>query len=74
MSVRPAATAPTPADIVAGFNDADDHAAFMHASAALSAIPSAMMTDDERGDIARALIKAHARLWGKRSREAGLSD
>ena len=71
---RVAGAAPTPADIVAMFDAVTDHAAFVRAGAALSAIPSAMLTDADRGDIARAMIGAQARCWVQRSKDAGLSD
>jgi hypothetical protein len=58
VSARPRAIA----DIVGAFNTAEDHAAFMRASAQLTDIPSAMMTDRDRADLFDAMKRALARL------------
>ena len=64
MSARPVRINPTPADIAGMFRAAADHTDYVRASAALSEIPSAMMTDEDRGRIVDAMIRAVAR--GKR--------
>jgi hypothetical protein len=62
MTARPVRIKPTPADIVRLFDDATDHVGFMRASAALSAIPSAMLTNDDRGELVRAMTAAVTRM------------
>jgi hypothetical protein len=62
MTARPVNINLTPADIARMFETAESHADFMRASAALSAIPSvAMLTDDDRGELVRAMTAAVAR-------------
>jgi hypothetical protein len=62
MTARPARIKPTPSDIAAMFRAAATHDDFMRASAPLSEIPSAMMTDEDRAAIVDAMIAAMARL------------
>jgi hypothetical protein len=62
MTARPARIKPTPADIALMFETAESHDDFLRASAALSAIPSAMLTDSDRGEIFRAMTAAVARM------------
>jgi hypothetical protein len=51
----------TPRDVVRLFDAAKSRADFLRASAALSAIPSAMLTNDDRGELVRAMTAAVAR-------------
>jgi hypothetical protein len=44
------------------FRAATDHTDCIHASSALSKIPSAMMTDEDRAAIVDQMIRATARL------------
>jgi hypothetical protein len=60
MSARSVRVKPTPADIALMFETAESHDDFMRASAALSAIPSAMLTNDDRGELVRATTAAVA--------------
>ena len=63
MTVRPVRIQPTtPADIVGMFRAAADHTDYIRASAALSKIPSAMMTDEDRAAIFGAMKSAIVRL------------
>jgi hypothetical protein len=62
MTARPLRINPTPADIAGMFRAAADHTDYVRASAALSAIPSAMITDADRAAIVEAMIAATARL------------
>jgi len=62
MTARPVRIKPTPADIALMFETAESRPDFLRASAALSAIPSAMLTDDDRGELFRALTAAVARM------------
>jgi hypothetical protein len=52
----------TPADIAGMFRAAADHTDYVRASAALSKIPSAMMTDEDRAAIFDSMKSATARL------------
>jgi hypothetical protein len=52
----------TPADIVGMFRAASDHTDYVRASAALSKIPSAMMTDEDRAAIFDSMKSAMVRL------------
>ncbi len=61
MTARPVRIKPTPADIALMFETAESRADFLRASAALSAIPSAMLTNDDRGELVRAMTAAVAR-------------
>ena len=61
-SARRIAIKPTLADIAVMFRAAADHTDYIRASAALSEIPSAMMTDEDRTAIVDAMIAATARL------------
>jgi len=62
MTARPVRVKPTPADIADMFRAAEDHTDYVRASTALSEIPCAMMTDEDRAAIADAMIAATARL------------
>jgi hypothetical protein len=62
MSARPVRINPTPADIAGMFRAAAHHTDYVRASAALSEIPSAMMTDEDRAAIVDTMIAATARL------------
>jgi len=62
MTARPVRINPTPADIAGMFRAAVDHTDYIRASAALSEVPSAMMTDEDRGAIVDAMVAATARL------------
>jgi hypothetical protein len=62
MTARRIAINPTPADIAGMFRAAADHADYVRASSALSKIPSAMMTDEDRAAIFNAMKAATARL------------
>jgi hypothetical protein len=62
MTARPVRINPTPADIAGMFRAAEDHTDYIGASAALSEIPSAMMTDADRAAIFNAMKAATARL------------
>jgi hypothetical protein len=62
MTARPVRINPTPADIAGMFRAAADHTHYIRASAALSEIPSAMMTAEDRVAIVDAMIAATARL------------
>jgi hypothetical protein len=62
MTARAAPVRSTPSDILRMFEAAEGHDDFMRASSALSKIPSAMMTDDDRAAIAAAMIAATTRL------------
>jgi hypothetical protein len=62
MTARPARIKPTPADIAGMFRAATDHTDYIRAQSALSEIPSAMLTDDDRAAIANEMIGAIARL------------
>jgi hypothetical protein len=59
MTARPVRIKPT--DIALMFETAESRADFLRASAALSAIPSAMLTDSDRGELVRAMTAAVAR-------------
>jgi hypothetical protein len=61
MTARPIRK-PTPVDIADMFRNAADHTDYVRASAALSEIPSAMMTDEDRAAITREMIRATTRL------------
>lgn len=61
MTARPVRIKRTPADIAGMFRAAESRADFLRASAALSAIPSAMLTDSDRGELVRAMTAAVAR-------------
>jgi hypothetical protein len=61
MTPRPVRIKPTPADIALMFETTESRADFLRASAALSAIPSAMLTNDDRGELVRAMTAAVAR-------------
>jgi hypothetical protein len=62
MTARRIAIKPTPSDIASMFCAATDHTDFMRAQSALSQIPSATMTDEDRRAITDAMIAATARL------------
>jgi hypothetical protein len=62
MTARPFRINLTPADIAGMFRAAADHRDYIRASAALSEIPSAMMTADDRLAIVDAMIAATGRL------------
>jgi hypothetical protein len=62
MTARRVRINPIPADIAGMFRAAEDHADYIRASAALSEIPSAMMTDEDRAASVDAMIAATARL------------
>jgi hypothetical protein len=62
MTARPVRIKPTPSDIAGMFRAATDHTDYVRASAALSEIPSAMMTADDRAAIVDEMIRATARL------------
>jgi hypothetical protein len=62
MTARPVRINATPADIAGMFSAAADHTDYIRASAALSEIPSTMMTDEDRAAIVDAMIAATARL------------
>jgi hypothetical protein len=64
MTARPVRIKPTPADIAEMFDTAESHDDFMRASAALSQIPSAMLTDEDRSRLVDAMIRAVSK--GKR--------
>jgi hypothetical protein len=61
VTARPVRITPTPADIALMFETAESHGDFMRASAALSEIPSAMLTDEDRGRIVDAMIRVVAK-------------
>jgi hypothetical protein len=62
MTARPVRIKATPADIAGMFRDAADHTDYIRATAALSEIPSAMLTDTDRKSIVDAMVAATARL------------
>jgi hypothetical protein len=62
MTARPVRIKPTPADIAGMFRTAANHIDYVRASAALSEIPSSMMTAEDRAAIVDAMITATARL------------
>ena len=62
MTARPVRITPTLADIAGMFRAAADHTDYIRASAALSEIPSTVMTADDRVAIVNAMIAATARL------------
>jgi hypothetical protein len=65
MTARPAPVRSTPSDIVRMFEAAEGHDDFMRASSALSKIPSAMMTDDDRRHGAPAQVPGLTATGGK---------
>jgi hypothetical protein len=62
MTARPVRIRATPADIASMFRSVVDHADYMRATAALSEIPSTLMSDEDRAAIAAAMVAATARL------------
>jgi hypothetical protein len=62
MIARPARIKPTPADIAGMFRAVADYTDYIRASAALSKIPSATLTEGDRASITDAMIAATARL------------
>jgi hypothetical protein len=57
----------TAADIIEMFDCVRTPAGFVNVSALLSGIPSSALSDTERGEIARAMVRAVARIWSSRS-------
>jgi hypothetical protein len=59
----------TAADIVAMFDRVRTPAGFVNVRALLSSIPPSALTDADRGEITRAMVRAVARIWSSRSGE-----
>jgi hypothetical protein len=62
MTARPVRIKCAPDDIADMFRNAVDHTDYVRASAALSEILSAMITDEDRAAIVDEMIRATARL------------
>jgi hypothetical protein len=62
MTARPLRIKCAPSDIADMFRNAADYTDYVRASAALSEIPSAMMTNEDRAAIVDEMIRATARL------------
>jgi hypothetical protein len=67
MTIPDAGESATAADIIEMLDHVRTHAGYVSVSALLSGIPSSALTDADRGEITRAMVRAVARIWPSRS-------